>query len=130
MNRPVAEVLTERELEVMHAFWKHGEQTAQDARDRLEQSGRPLTYTTVATLCRLLWEKGFLQRLGEARPYSFRPTRSFEDVSKNLVSSLIERVFGGSRKQLMLQVLEVDKLSARHKKMLEEILHEHEGELA
>ena len=32
MARPAAKELTERELEVMHTFWKHGEQTAHDAR--------------------------------------------------------------------------------------------------
>ena len=52
MNRPPAEALTERELEVMHVFWASGQQSAQVARDELEKRGRTLTYTTVATLCK------------------------------------------------------------------------------
>ncbi len=59
MNRPAAEQFTERELEVMHIFWGNGELTAQAARDQMEREGRSLTYTTVATLCKILWEKGF-----------------------------------------------------------------------
>ena len=39
MARPPAKDLTERELEVMHVFWKHGEQTAAEARDRLADAG-------------------------------------------------------------------------------------------
>src|SRR5262249_21714114 len=35
MARPAAKDLTERELEVMHVFWKHGEATAAEVRDRL-----------------------------------------------------------------------------------------------
>jgi BlaI family transcriptional regulator, penicillinase repressor len=31
--------LTERELEVMHIFWRHGEATAAEARDHLAAVG-------------------------------------------------------------------------------------------
>ena len=33
MARPAAKDLTERELEVMHLFWRYGEQTAAEARE-------------------------------------------------------------------------------------------------
>ena len=59
MARPPAKDLTERELEVMHVFWKHGEATAALARDRLADAGLDRTYTTIANLVRLLHEKGF-----------------------------------------------------------------------
>jgi BlaI family transcriptional regulator, penicillinase repressor len=132
MNRPVSDVLTERELEVMHAFWRYGELSAQSARDHLEAAGRPLTYTTVATLCRLLSEKGFLQRMGDVRPFAFRPTRTFDEVSKSLVSTMISKVFGGSRKQLLLQVFDKDQLNARQRQLLESLLQDEwtEGEHA
>ncbi len=127
MNRPPAEALTERELEVMHVFWDTGEQSAQDARDKLEIRGRNLTYTTVATLCKILWEKKYLERIGGARPFQFRPAKSFQDVSKHLVSDLIHRVFQGSREQLLLNVIGNKKLSKQKLKMLEDLLREDEG---
>ena len=46
MGRPPAKDLTERELEVMHVFWRHGEATAAEARDRLAAAGLDRTYTT------------------------------------------------------------------------------------
>ena len=127
MNRPSAEALTERELEVMHVFWALGQQSAQGARDQLENRGRNLTYTTVATLCKILWEKEFLERIGEARPFQFKPAKSFQDVSKHLVSDLIQRVFQGSREQLLLNVIGNKKLSKQKLKMLEDLLSEDEG---
>ncbi len=127
MNRPSAEALTERELEVMHVFWANGQQSAQDARDELEKRGRILTYTTVATLCKILWEKAFLERIGEARPFQFKPSKSFQEVSKHLVSDLIHRVFQGSREQLLLNVIGNKKLSKQKLKMLDELLREEEG---
>lgn len=128
MNRPPAEPLTERELEVMHLFWSRGEMTAQVARDHLESQGRNLTYTTVATLCRLLWEKGFLNRIGEVRPFTFKPTKSFQEVSGNLVTDLIRRVFQGSHEQLLLHVIGSKPLSEKKKKLLEQLLEDEGGE--
>ena len=127
MNRPAAEALTERELEVMHVFWGNGQQSALDARDELEKRGRVLTYTTVATLCKILWEKEYLARIGEARPFQFKPARSFQEVSKHLVSELVQRVFQGSREQLLLNVIGSKKLSKQKRKMLEDLLREEEG---
>ena len=54
MGRPPAKDLTERELEVMHVFWPHGESTAAEARDRLAAAGLDRTYTTIANLVRAL----------------------------------------------------------------------------
>ena len=72
MARPKASELTERELEVMHVFWNRGEQTVAAARDELAAGGRDLAYTTVATLVRILVDKGFLQQTNEERPFRFR----------------------------------------------------------
>ena len=50
MARPKATELTERELEIMHVFWKQGAPTAGEVREALANAGRDLAYTTVATL--------------------------------------------------------------------------------
>lgn len=126
MARPRAKELTERELEVMHVFWECGDLTVADVRESLNQADRPLAYTTVATLVRILCEKGFLEQTTDQRPFSFRPVRSFEDVSRNLLGDLVERVFGGSREKLLVRLLEQKKLSPRERAVLEEILKETE----
>ncbi|MCU0709669.1 MAG: BlaI/MecI/CopY family transcriptional regulator [Pirellula sp.] len=126
MNRPQAEPLTDRELEVMHAFWSQGEMTAQVARDHLEATGRVLTYTTVANLCRILAEKGFLNRIGETRPFSYSPTKSFQEVSGHLVTDLLHRVFKGSSEQLLLHVLGTTKLSPKKRAKLVQLLQDDE----
>lgn len=126
MARPRAKELTERELELMHVFWERGELTVADVREALNQTDRQLAYTTVATLVRILCEKGFLEQTTDQRPFTFRPVRSFEDVSRNLLGDLVERVFGGSREKLLMQLLEQKKLSRRELAVLEEILKESE----
>ncbi|MGE5195688.1 MAG: BlaI/MecI/CopY family transcriptional regulator [Deltaproteobacteria bacterium] len=124
MARPKASELTERELEVMHVFWNRREETVAAARDELAAAGRDLAYTTVATLVRILVEKGFLRQTNDERPFRFEALRSFEEVSRNLVTDLVRRVFGGSREQLLVRLMEQRKLTPGERAVLANILSE------
>jgi predicted transcriptional regulator len=128
MARPKAKALTERELEVMHVFWRKAadeqQATAAEVRDDLAAAGRDLAYTTVATLVRILCDKGFLKQTNAERPFTYQPLRSFDEVSGSLVGDLVQRLFGGKRDQLLVRLLEDKKLSAKERAVLEEILRE------
>jgi BlaI family transcriptional regulator, penicillinase repressor len=124
MGRPPAKDLTERELEVMHAFWRHGEATAAEARARLAASGLDRTYPTIANLVRGLAEKGVLRQVNNDKPFRYRPVRSYEDVSGRLLGDLLLRVFRGSRAQLLKRLVEQRALSAEERDLLEKILKE------
>ena len=124
MARPPAKDLTDRELEVMHAFWKHGELTAVEARDRLAAAGLDRAYPTVANLVRALTDKGFLRQTNAERPFRYIPVRSYEDVSGRLLGDVLRRVFGGSREQLLVRLVGQRKLTARERAVLEEVLKE------
>ena len=124
MARPPAKELTERELEIMHIYWTRGLSTMAEIRDELAAAGRNLAYTTVATLVHILMEKGFLEQTNNERPFFYRPVRSYEDVSRSILGDLVERVFLGSREQLLLRLLEERKLSAKERTTLEDILRE------
>lgn len=124
MGRPPAEELTERELEVMHAFWSGGPATAAMMRDRLAESGLDRTYATIANLIRSLVEKGFLRPTNADRPFTYQVVRSFEDVSGRLLTDLVKRVFRGSRADLLCRLTAERKLSAEERAILEQILPE------
>jgi predicted transcriptional regulator len=123
MARPPKE-LTERELEVMHAFWQGGEATAAEARDRLAATGLDLTYPTVANLVRILHDKGFLRATNAERPFRYRAARSYEEVSGRLLGDVLERVFLGSREQLLVRLVGQGRLTAQERALLEEVLKE------
>src|SRR5271166_2833560 len=125
MGRPPARDLTERELEVMHVFWRHGKVTAAEARDHLAASGLDRTYTTIANLVRTLHDKGFLEQVNDERPFLYRPAKSYEDVSRRLLGDMVERVFRGSRAQLLCRLVEQRKLTAEERAVLEKIVKEH-----
>jgi predicted transcriptional regulator len=128
MARPASKELTERELELMHVYWKRGEITAVEARAELAAGGMDLAYVTVANLTRILLEKGFLETVNEQRPFRYRPVRSFDEVSRTFVSDLVQRVFQGSREQLLVNLFNRrKKLSAKERTLLESILKEQES---
>ncbi len=124
MARPPAKDLTQRELEVMHAFWKHGEATPAEARDHLAAAGLDRAYTTVATLVRILHEKGYLRQTNVERPFRYEAARSYEEVSGSLLSDVVRRVFRGSREQLLVRLMEQRALTAKERAVLENILKE------
>jgi len=125
MSRPAAKELTERELEVMQVFWEGGEMTAQDARDRLAVAGIDRAYVTVANLVRILVDKAYLKATNDERPFTYVPVRSREEVSRGFVGDLLQRVFGGSREQMLAHLLGGNRrLSASERKLLHKILEE------
>jgi BlaI family penicillinase repressor len=122
MARPPVNEITERELEVMHVFWSRGQSLIAEIRDQLAEAGRDLAYTTVATLVRILTEKGFLEQVNDDRPFYYRPLRSYEEVSGGLIGDMVQRVFHGSREQLLVRLLEQRKLTGKERSVLEAIL--------
>ncbi len=122
MARPKASELTERELEIMHAFWDGGESTIAEVQERLEQDGRELAYTTVATLVRILVDKKFLKQTTSRRPHVFRAVRSHADVSGRLLNDLMQRVFGGSAEALVMRLMEDQTLSSSDRRRLRALL--------
>ena len=124
MARPRAPELTQRELDLMHVFWEGGTMTAVDARTELAKAGTDLAYTTVATLIKILVEKSFLKQIGTQRPFEYKPIRSFQDVSKSMVGDLVKRVFGGSREELLVQLLDGKRLTPKERQLLEQVLKE------
>ena len=125
MARPTSKELTERELEVMHLFWKHGELTANDVRDLLAKTGIDRAYVTVANLIRVLVEKHYLKAINDERPFVYASVKSFDDVSKSFVGDLVDRVFQGSREALLVQLLgKRKKLTAAEKAFLQKLLED------
>ena len=127
MAGPQAKELTDRELAVMRVFWDGGPGTAEEARQRLIEANVELAYVTVANVVRGLVEKRFLRQLNETRPFVYEPARTFTDVSKKLVGDLVERLFDGSRKELLVQVIGSRRLTKSEREFLAQVLKDQGG---
>lgn len=108
----------------MRILWDRQEATVQQVRDALAQEGIDRAYTTVATLMGVMVEKGYLEPLTDSRPHRFRPARSRDEVSRGMLRDLVERVFDGSRTELLVRLLETERLSKRELAELDRVLKE------
>lgn len=124
MARPRAKELTQRELEVMCAFWERGDSTVAEVREDLVAAGRELAYTTVATLVKILHGKGFLEQVNDDRPFRYRPSRTREEVSRSLLGDFVDQLFGGSRELLLMRLFEQSRLTTKERAVLEQLLRE------
>lgn len=124
MPRLKAKELTVRELEIMQICWSRGELTVAEIRDGLEANGTQLAYTTVATLVRILVEKGILRQTHNERPFCYKATESYTAVSKRLLRDFLDSVFHGAREQLVLRLFEERTLTAQERAVLKKVLKE------
>ena len=68
---------------------------------------------------------GYLEATNDERPFTYKPVRSFDEVSKSFVGELVERVFQGSRERLLVQLLgKRKKLTAVERDFLQQVLKE------
>lgn len=112
---------TKAELELLQVLWKIGEGTVRDVLDALPDERRP-AYTTVLTILRILTDKGFLERHRVSRADVYRPKDTRKHVERGIVRDLLERVFGGSSRRLLVHLVDDGALSLEEIRQLEDVL--------
>lgn len=110
--KPRKTVLTEQELELMKIIWLRESVTVRDVYESLLEH-RKIAYTTVMTMMGILQEKGYVTKTNDAKAHVYQPAQPKQQVVTHLVSDFIERVFNGSAKPLLLNLVENEKLSAK-----------------
>jgi predicted transcriptional regulator len=123
MARPPRSQPTEGELEILKVLWEQGPSGLGQVCAGMRK-GRPVATTTVATMLKLMQEKGLVDR-GEAprgAVYSARVSRAA--ASTSLLRRLLDQVFDGSARGLVAHMLETEKLSARDRDEIRRLLDE------
>jgi predicted transcriptional regulator len=103
-------VLTDQELEIMKIVWVRGSATVRDVYEELLRR-RKIAYTTVMTMMGILEQKGHLMKSADERAYVYRPAQPQREVVGNMVHDFLKRVFNGSAKPLLIQLVEDKKLT-------------------
>jgi len=101
---------TDAELAILRVLWERGPSTVRDVTDALQKE-RGTGYTTALKLMQIMTEKGLVQRDDSQRTHVYQAMARPEDTQKQLVKDLLERAFGGSAQQLVLQALSSKKAS-------------------
>ena len=100
--------LFDSELKVMEILWREGDTTAKQLSLKLGESvgwNKNTTYTVI----KKLETKGFIRR--DEPGFICTPTVTRAEMQKREAVSLLNKVFGGSRKALFSALLEDEKLT-------------------
>ena len=108
--------LTKAEEQVMQALWKIEKGFLKDVIDAMP-APKPHN-NTVATLLKILIEKGFVQTTIYGRMNEYSALVSKQAYSKNTISSLVKGYFGGSFSKAVSFLVEENKLSIEELELL------------
>jgi BlaI family penicillinase repressor len=93
---------TKGEFEILQALWKLGPATVKQVH---QQIGRNGAYTTTLKLLQIMTAKRFVERSELGRAHLYTAKVSEKHGTGEFVRELVERFFGGSSTQLVMQVL-------------------------
>jgi predicted transcriptional regulator len=100
---------TAAEVDILAALWRLGPATVREVHEEL---GKDCGYNTTLTQMRLMTEKGLLRRSERFRNHVYEPAVPREQMQQRIAGDLMERVFGGSAKGLILGALGVKPVAA------------------
>ena len=115
--------LTPQELAIMKVVWTLGTATVRDIYDRL-RTRRPVAYTTVLTMMKILEQKGYVKKNRAERAFVYRPARPRQQVLGGMVREFIDRVFDGASRPMLLHLVKQTKLSEKERKALLKAIEE------
>ena len=127
MPRKASKHPTELELQILKLVWREGEVTVRHLRELLAADSRDLAYTSVMTMTGIMTDKGYLRRRREGKGYIYRPAISEEDISRDMMGDLVKRVFDGSARAAMVNLLEMGQIDEEEIEDLRRLLDERES---
>ncbi len=128
MSRKKTPRPTDAELSILNVLWTLDQATVREVHDELRRT-QPTGYTTVLKLMQIMTEKGLVERDESQRAHLYRASATAEKTQRQLVRDLLDRAFGGSAAQLVVQALSSNKASADELDEIRQMLDElQEGE--
>jgi len=116
---------TDAELDILRVLWARGPSTVRQVHDILSEN-REFAYTTTLKLLQLMTEKGSVVREEDGRVHTYRAAAAREETHRHLIRDLIDRAFGGSPSQLVMQALAAKPASAEELREITRLLAEHQ----
>ena len=118
---------TKAELAILRVLWTEGPLSVRDVQAILERT-KPTGYTTALKLMQIMADKGLVDRDDTVRPQIYRARYSEDRTQKQLLTDLIQRVYGGSVKALVLHAIGTQKPSADDLDKITKLLDRFEGD--
>jgi predicted transcriptional regulator len=99
------------EVAILRVLWDRGPSTVRQVHEALLGS-RDTGYSTTLKMMQVMFEKGLLRRNESVRPQVYRPAQPEAQTQTRMVDDLIQKVFGGSARKLVLRAVQSEQVSA------------------
>src|SRR5580704_5480087 len=110
MRRNPSRQLSDVERTRLRLVWSLKSWSVRDVHEE-RQDERKTGYTSTLKMMQVMCEKGLLKRDDAQRPQVYRPAIPQEQTQKKIVRDLVQKVFGGSARKLVLQAVRSHKIS-------------------
>jgi len=119
---------TQAELEILSVIWERETATVREVHEVIN-ARKPTGYTTVLKLLQLMDEKGLVERDKANRAHIYRAKIKQNETGKQMLSDVLQKVFGGSALKLVQQVLETETTTAEDLKEIRKMIQEAEKKI-
>ena len=119
---------TDKELQILSILWKNGPSTVRQINSKINQS-ETTGYTTTLKLMQIMLDKGLLKRDDSAKTHTYMHADTENLVQKEIVGSLLNRVFAGSTEKLVMSALSAKKVSKDELNNIKLLIKQKESEL-
>jgi predicted transcriptional regulator len=116
---------SEAELEILHALWNMGPATVRQVHEQLAET-KQAQYTTTLKQLQVMAEKGLVDRDESERSHVYRAAVERRLVQRQMASHVLERVFGGSARGMLMEMLGAKRTTKKELAELRQILEDHE----
>lgn len=109
----------------MKVVWALDQATVRQVYDTLRER-RPIAYTTVMTMMKILEGKGYLKKTLVDRAHVYRPAKPRQQVVGAMVRDFVDRVFDGAADGLLLHLAKDNTLTEKQRRIVRRIIEESE----
>jgi predicted transcriptional regulator len=113
--------LTEVELQLMNAIWTIGDCTVKEVQQEISKT-RDLAYTSVATIMKILEQKGILKSMKTDKAHLYSSLISKSNYETSSLRHLAENLFEGNPTSMVMRLLSDANLSKEELSSIQKIL--------
>ena len=120
--------VTDAELAILELLWENGPATIRQLTSALYPSGESAHYATVQKLLDRLETKGYVARARELVPHKFCAAVRRDELIGRRLQATAEKLCGGSLTPLLMHLVRVQKLDARQRQELRDLIDQLDAE--
>lgn len=116
---------TTSELEILRVLWSRGPSTVREVHEALSAT-KDVGYTSILKFLQIMTEKGLVRRNEDQRAHVYEACEPAEKTKRQIAGDVLQRVFEGSARDLMVHALAGRRTSKQEIEELRQLLDEHE----